>query len=152
MKCHEGCRHRTTRTFSYIYINLFVLRYKTNRTYVSGDCKRLKKQIEFDWIRCTRLYRGSDRRHDFSRDHPFFPFFSSLRNIFLSSFFIFLEIISPKGPCLSRYRFLQLFVFSKVCCARRDKGLTRCRSSPPVNFFSLFSVFFFSWTSFFCFL
>lgn len=32
-----------TAIISYIYINLFVLRYKTNRTYVFGDCKRLKK-------------------------------------------------------------------------------------------------------------
>lgn len=125
-KVWTGCKHQTG-VSSYIYINLFVLRYKTNRTYVFGDCKRLKKQIEFDWIRCTRLYRGSDRRH-FERSS--FLLLPSILSFLSSSKFVFTRV----------YIYMYIFVlriFSKACTRYID-ALSIFSSNSSYFYFYLF--------------
>lgn len=125
-----------TAIISYIYINLFVLRYKTNRTYVFGDCKRLKKANR---VRLDSMHEIIPR----IGQTTFWEIIVSSSFSFLSYTFIYIYIFSFLNS-FSHISFLILLYFSKAF-ARYEDVLSIFSSS-----FSFF-FFFFLFVSYFLF-
>lgn len=123
-----------TAIISYIYINLFVLRYKTNRTYVFGDCKRLKKANR---VRLDSMHEIIPR----IGQTTFWEIIVSSSFSFLSYTFIYIYIFSFLNS-FSHISFLILLYFSKAF-ARYEDVLSIFSSSFSFFFFFLFVSYYF---------
>lgn len=123
-----------TAIISYIYINLFVLRYKTNRTYVFGDCKRLKKANR---VRLDSMHEIIPR----IGQTTFWEIIVSSSFSFLSYTFIYIYFFFLK--------FIFTYFFSYPLIFFEGVREMSCRSSPQVSHFSFF--FFYSFLIFYFF-